>query len=43
MNFFQPVTRLSIWTDRPAFMLALTIVLLAPIGMYLWIRRRGWM
>ncbi len=43
MNFFQPVTPLNVWTDRPAFMLALAIVLLAPVGMYLWIRRRGWM
>jgi len=43
MNFFQPVTPLKVWTDRPVFMLALAIVLLTPVGMYMWIRRRGWM
>jgi magnesium transporter len=43
MNFFQPVTALGVWTDRPAFILASAVMLLLPAGMYVWIRRRGWM
>ena len=43
MNFFQPVTSLEAWTDRPVFILATAVMLLMPVGMYLWIRRRGWM
>lgn len=43
MNFFQPVTPLPAWTGRPALMLTLLAMVLTPVGMYLWIRRRGWM
>jgi len=43
MNFFQPVASLEAWTDRPAFILATAVVILMPVGMFLWIRRRGWM
>jgi len=43
MNFFQPVTSLEVWTDKPVFILATAVMLLMPVGMYLWIRRRGWM
>lgn len=43
MNFFQPITPLGAWTDRPAFILAVAVTVLMPVGMYLWIRRRGWM
>jgi magnesium transporter len=43
MNFFQPSTPLDIWTGAPAFVATLMIMFLMPIGMYLWIRRRGWL
>ena len=42
MNFFQPFTRLDAWTSNPAFILTLAVVVLMPFGMFLWIRRRGW-
>ncbi len=44
MNFFGPVSPgLNAWTDRPAFWLTLAVLLLVPVGMYFWIRRRGWL
>jgi magnesium transporter len=43
MNFFQPVTPLSAWTDKPAFLLVIAVMILTPVIMFLWIRRRGWM
>ena len=43
MNFFQPVTPLDVWTDRPAFIITLLIILSIPVVMYVWIRRRKWM
>jgi len=43
MNFFQPVFRLDAWTSRGAFVALMAIMLLLPIGMYLWMRKRAWM
>jgi magnesium transporter len=43
MNFFQPVTSLDVWTGRLAFGLTLAAMVLLPVGMYLWMRRRAWM
>jgi magnesium transporter len=43
MNFFRPVAPLQAWTDNPAFMLAMAVMILTPVSMFLWIRRRGWM
>jgi hypothetical protein len=43
MSFFQPVASLDAWTGKAAFRLALTTMVLMPIGMYLWMRRRAWM
>jgi magnesium transporter len=43
MNFFRPVAPLDGWTSTLALVLALVVMLLVPLGMYLWIRRRGWM
>ena len=42
MNFFAPVAPLARWTGIPAFILTLTITLLTPISMLVWVRRRGW-
>jgi magnesium transporter len=43
MNFFAPVAPLSHWTGLPAFWITLAAVALTPVGMFLWVRRRGWM
>jgi magnesium transporter len=44
MNFFQPVARELIpWTNNPAFILMLIVVMGTPMGMFLWMRRRKWM
>jgi len=43
MNFFQPVFRLDAWTSRGAFIALMAIMLLLPVGMYLWMRKRAWM
>jgi magnesium transporter len=44
MNFFQPVSaNLIPWTDNPAYLVTLSLVVLTPFGMYLWMRRKGWM
>ncbi len=43
MNFFQAVAPLDVWTGKSAFLLALAVMVLLLVGMYLWIRRRGWL
>lgn len=43
MNFFQPVVPLEVWTGMPMFLLALVAMVVLPAGMFLWLRRRGWM
>jgi magnesium transporter len=43
MNFFSPSTPLNVWTGWPAFVITLIIVILTPVLMFWWIRRRGWM
>jgi magnesium transporter len=43
MNFFQSVAPLQAWTDKPAFLLAVAVMILTPVSMFLWIRRQGWM
>jgi magnesium transporter len=41
MNFFQPVyDPLKAWTGGPAFYLMMAVMILMPLGMYLWIRKR---
>ncbi|MCZ7539925.1 MAG: magnesium transporter CorA family protein [Anaerolineae bacterium] len=43
MNFFQPVTSLDAWTDLPAFLVTLLILIAVPATMITWMRRRRWM
>jgi magnesium transporter len=43
MNFFQPAYPLDIWTGRNAFIVTILLIFLTPIGMFAWMRRRGWM
>ncbi len=42
MNFFEPTARLLDWTSKPAFFVMLGFVILMPVGMYMWMRRRTW-
>jgi magnesium transporter len=42
MNFFEPVASLFGWTSREAFYITMGILLLMPLGMYMWMRRRKW-
>lgn len=43
MNFFQPSILLSDWTGAVAFGVTLTAMLALPLGMYYWMRKRGWL
>jgi magnesium transporter len=42
MNFFEPVTHLTIWTGVLVFIVMLLATLLAPAIMLSWMRRRMW-
>ncbi len=42
MNFFEPVAKLVGWTGPEAFRVTLGILVLLPMGMYIWMRRRTW-
>jgi magnesium transporter len=43
MNFFQAVAPLEAWTAMPAFVIVVAIMILIPLSMYLWVRKRAWM
>jgi magnesium transporter len=43
MNFFEPVARLTGWTDIQVFEITLGIMLAVPASMFLWMRRRTWL
>lgn len=44
MNYFQPVAEsLDAWTNVPSFSLTMLLLAATPVGMFLWMRRRGWM
>ncbi len=43
MNFFQPFFALHVWTGRAAFVGLLVLMLILPVSMYLWMRKRAWM
>jgi magnesium transporter len=42
MNFFEPVAGLTGWTARQVFLATVSIMMLFPIGMFIWMRRRTW-
>jgi magnesium transporter len=42
MNFFQPVAHFDLWTGAIVFRFLLFAMILFPIGMYFWIKKRGW-
>ncbi len=43
MNFFQPTIPLDIWTGKEVFTPVLIGIIIIPVVMYLWMRRRAWM
>ena len=43
MNFFEPLGNLREWTTNPVFYLTLATIVIMPIGMYIWMRRRTWL
>lgn len=43
MNFFQATTPLEVWTGPSVFALIMISIIILPVGMYFWIRQRGWM
>jgi magnesium transporter len=43
MNFFAPSASMQILTSTPALLATLAVMALIPVGMYWWVRRRGWM
>ncbi|MCS7011800.1 MAG: magnesium/cobalt transporter CorA [Anaerolineales bacterium] len=42
MNFFGPVADFAIWTDKPAFWITLTILILLPSTMLVLMRHKMW-
>lgn len=42
MNFFEPLGNLRSWTTDAVFYLTLAIIIMMPLGMYVWMRRRTW-
>ena len=44
MNFFQATEENLIpWTANPGFILMLLVMILTPLGMFMWMRKRKWM
>ncbi len=43
MNFFAANPPYAFWTTLPVLVVVLMLLFLVPLGMFLWIRRRGWM
>ncbi len=43
MNYFYPNVKTDAWTNLPSFLVTLAILILFPTGMFVWVRRRGWM
>jgi len=42
MNFFEPVAGLVGWTTRQVFIATVSVMLLFPVGMFVWMRNRTW-
>jgi magnesium transporter len=43
MNFFRPTIDLDNWTGSFSFLLVLSIMILIPLFMFLWMRKKDWM
>jgi len=42
MNFFEPVAHMVGWTSKNLFLFTMGVLVLLPVGMYFWMRRRTW-
>ncbi|MEW6093415.1 MAG: magnesium/cobalt transporter CorA [Chloroflexota bacterium] len=42
MNFFLPDVPITEWMTHPVFYIVLILMLILPVSMYLWMRRRTW-
>jgi magnesium transporter len=42
MNFFEPLGNLTAWTRDLVFYITMAIMVLLPLGMYIWMRHRTW-
>jgi magnesium transporter len=42
MNFFEPTAHLVNWTSNPAFLVTLAVIIILPLSMFFWMRRRMW-
>jgi magnesium transporter len=43
MNFFQPIsTSLQGWTSNLAYIITMSILIVTPVSMFLWMRKQGW-
>jgi magnesium transporter len=42
MNFFLPAGGLLNWTGNPAFYITLALIILLPLSMFIWMRKRTW-
>lgn len=43
MNFFLPEQPISAWMELPIFYVVIILFIFVPIGIFIWMRRRGWM
>jgi magnesium transporter len=43
MNFFEPAVPLEGWMSPTAFALTLAAMVLSPVAMAIWMKRRGWL
>lgn len=43
MNFFATYYPQRIWTSPTAFYITIALMLALPVGIFIWIRKRGWM
>jgi magnesium transporter len=44
MNFFTPVAQpMQSWTALIPFLITLGVMIVTPVAMVFWLRRRGWM
>ncbi len=43
MNYFAPPPLFGEWTSMPSFLVTMLILILTPVGFYLWFRRRAWL
>ncbi len=42
MNFFEPTAHLVNWTGSPVFIIMLSITVILPVSMFVWMRSRTW-